>query len=834
MWFRAAGGRGTVVVAGAAMAAGLLVAAPVDDAGATVSGQDGVIAYAGLLNNDYDLYVTDPAGGAPTNLTNTPSDPERDPAWSPAGGQLAFARGEAHYDIWVMNADGSEATNLTPGPNDGLGNSGRWPTWSPDGLQIAYADAGELWTMNADGSDKQTLTATPEVESDPVWSPDGERIVYVRNLDLWIMEADGSNQELLVSSGEADRSPDWAPDGSSIVYDRGGEIYQVDADGTDDRVLISSGEGGGVTPSYSPQGNHVAFSTSGFGANNGPGIAVVGVDGSDPHVVAGATTLTDLDPSWQPVVESVNLTATVTDSPDPARIDEPVSYQVTVANQSHGRDARFTTLSMLLPSGASFGSATPDQGTCKRRRGTVTCSLGTLAGRTSTQVTLVVTPKSTFDLALAGSVSAGHPDPSPADNSFQESTEVLPPPGAAPRALVTWSVPDRYADHDGDGFLDENRFINPKGLKVPFEMVLQGCDSSPVGSITNYRFAVTLPNGEVLKQSSASCDFAFNPPKEGRYPVKLKITTSGGETVTTQQEVPFRDYLIVSLGDSIASGEGNPDKICDQGCHAWDPPETWQNRACHRSALSGPSQAAWLLEANDPTTSVTFAHLACSGGQVTAGILNSWPGIEPDGDKLVPAQADVMEKLLNGWGRKPDAVLVSIGANDAQFAEAVKECLNFGRCQNNAEFVQKVEQRLSLLPDRYKRLDKRLDSMGIPGGKVFITEYPDVTKNEKGEYVECVPNLYPSELKWAAENVVDPLNEHVRKAANKDAHGWNVVGGINSGFRDHGYCSASNWIVRLEQSIDWQGDINGSFHPNNAGHAFYGRQIAAVLRRKFG
>jgi hypothetical protein len=473
-----------------------------------------------------------------------------------------------------------------------------------------------------------------------------------------------------------------------------------------------------------------------------------------------------------------------------------------------------------------------EQGSCGRRKSTLTCSLGTVPGRSETEVTLVVTPTSTFDISLAGSVAAGHPDPSPRDNSFREDTQVLPPPGDEPRPLITWSVPDRYADHDGDGIIDENLFNNPKGAKVPFRMVLHGCDSSPVGQITSYRFDVTLPSGQVLTQSSPSCDFAFQPPKEGKYPVELEITTTGGQTVSTKRDVPFRDYFIVSLGDSIASGEGNPDKICNQGCHAWDPPETWQNRQCHRSALSGPSRAAWLIEANDPTTSVTFTHLACSGGQITKGILEAWAGIEPDGSKMVPPQADVLAQLMKQWGRKPDAVLISIGANDAQFAEAVKECLNAGRCQNNKDFVRKVKERLALLPKRYDRLDRKLDDLGIPGKKVFITEYPDVTKDEAGHYGQCLPTLYPSELEWAAKNVVDPLNEQVRRAANKDQHGWTFVGGINQGFRQHGYCSVSNWIVRLEQSYDWQGDINGSFHPNNAGHSFYGRQIAAILRPK--
>lgn len=824
-----------VALAATGVVTGLLLLVPsVDEAQATVSGQNGLIAYVSVQDNDFDVHVADLANGSSENLTETPDNDEHDPVWSPAGDRIAFARAEAHLDIWVMNADGSEATNLTPGANDGMGNSGRRPTWSPDGTQIAYEDAGDIWLMNADGSDKRSLTGTPAttgIEGDPVFSPDGEQVAYVRGLDLWVMDADGGNQRPLVSSDKAERSPDWSPDGQTLVYERSGEIWQVGAEGDGAAALITGLQGGGTAPAYSPDGDYVVFSSSGIGnTGSGADIAVVGVDGSAPHRVAGGP-LNDQEPAWQPKVDNVDLRVSAVDAPDPGRIDENVTYHVTVSNSSRN-EARAVTLALLVPSGSAFVSATPEQGTCSRRRSAVTCQLGAMPGDTEATVTLVVTPTSTFDLVLSGSVTSGHPDSNPLNNSFRSETEILPPLGAEPRSLITWSVPDRYADHNGDGMIDEQMFNNPKGAKVPFEMVLHGCDSSPVGSITNYRFVVTLPSGQKLTQSSSSCNFAFEPPQEGKYPVKLEVTTSTGQKVSSQRDVPFRDYFIVSLGDSIASGEGNPDKICDQGCHVWDPPPTWQHRPCHRSALSGPSRAARLIEERDPTTSVTFTHLACSGAQVTKGILQAWPGIEPDGDKLVRPQADVLENLIKAWGRKPDVVLVSIGANDAQFADAVIECLLDGRCQNNKDFVKKVKERLDRLPSRYAALDKRLDGLKIPGGRVFITEYPDVTRDHESEHAQCLPTLYPSEWKWADENVVQPLNEHVRHAANLDRHGWHVVGGIYRGFRNHGYCATLNWIVRLEESIDRQGNEKGAFHPNGPGHTHYGQQIAAAVLPK--
>jgi hypothetical protein len=58
------------------------------------------------------------------------------------------------------------------------------------------------------------------------------------------------------------------------------------------------------------------------------------------------------------------------------------------------------------------------------------------------------------------------------------------------------------------------------------------------------------------------------------------------------------------------------------------------------------------------------------------------------------------------------------------------------------------------------------------------------------------------------------------------------VTGIARSYATHGYCSFSSWVVRLEQSIDWQGDANGAFHPNGLGHILYGSSIANALKAK--
>jgi lysophospholipase L1-like esterase len=127
----------------------------------------------------------------------------------------------------------------------------------------------------------------------------------------------------------------------------------------------------------------------------------------------------------------------------------------------------------------------------------------------------------------------------------------------------------------------------------------------------------------------------------------------------------------------------------------------WQNARCHRSAHSWQVQVAAALAA-DPHTSVTFVHLACSGATIQEGLIGPYGGIAPVGNELLAPQVDRARQLVCGaacdaGSRRVDAFLVSIGGNDANFADVIATCVLGEPCYDNPVIDGAAQVALGLL-----------------------------------------------------------------------------------------------------------------------------------------
>lgn len=127
-------------------------------------------------------------------------------------------------------------------------------------------------------------------------------------------------------------------------------------------------------------------------------------------------TITSLEPM-------ANLGVTLADAPDPVSITSNLTYTVTVTNQGPSRATDIVVV-QTLPAGASFVSATVDQGSCVFNGGIVTCTLPALNPSQSKPITVRVTPTQAGTASSTVTVASAQSDLYPLNNTASATTTV--------------------------------------------------------------------------------------------------------------------------------------------------------------------------------------------------------------------------------------------------------------------------------------------------------------------------------------------------------------------------------------------------------------------------
>jgi len=184
-----------------------------------------------------ELYISDADGSNPVALTDSADNFEAMPYFSPNSLKIVWMRQTPTQDIWTMDTNGANKTNLTNTPIAYEAH----PEYSPDGSKIVFVNSGHtdgdpegqydpnnIWVMDANGANPTQLTFDVNLDqnTEPTWSPDGLKIAWSRNGDLWTMDADGQNKALLtnpVTPAHEDQAV-WSPDGSSLALTAGNDI----------------------------------------------------------------------------------------------------------------------------------------------------------------------------------------------------------------------------------------------------------------------------------------------------------------------------------------------------------------------------------------------------------------------------------------------------------------------------------------------------------------------------------------------------------------------------------------------------------------------------------
>ncbi len=695
---------------------------------------------------------------------------------------------------------------------------------------VACGDAGcvynELsWAIYAGRvSGCAVNTATCDVRFAKGWGGAGWNVVYVRQntepkilYALWNGEPGGTISGYVLDEDQqgvpgATVSASGASGGGSSPVDAPTGFYAINVKAGHYRVAPSGGPSGIKPPKFEPKSLNL------YVAVGGAARADFTLQAGQKMTLSGKVQASDCSSTTCRLVGIPGVTVDVTGTEEAGN---PVSTSVTTASDG-GWKAKVPPGSYTVtPQGAGFDpESLPASG-----KG----------------------PVSGLDFTTCEAVPEGSPaGPRSRDVLAAIST------GACPNG-IDWQMPPRVAkgrSFVGDG-LPLADYVYPKTWSAQLYLTRNDARVTTCQSGYVWKWRVTPldtdGNGTAtITQPKDGCSPSFETSQLGTYRVtaaRYKQTRKGlvaTRLTVESSEVELDDYLIVGLGDSNGSGEGDPPFDFDQ---------------CHRGVASYQYQAAQRLEDQfDGHASITFVADACSGAKIQDLSSVSFAGIDPTQGPPLKPQILALKALIADSGtqprRKVDAAFVSIGINNIAFGPLMGYCvLNTniaGPCQdqkvtpvygsdgsvagfthaplnfNALTLGQWVASLTAHLPGEYQAVQSALASMVAPKD-TFITEYPTFAYSDtEGDVCGYSLTLHGSTWNWLKTSGM-ALNAQVDATSRL---GWHVVR-VNPGyFLGHGYCASDSWFVPLTRAVLINNSKAGAFHATATGALVTAKLVA--------
>lgn len=246
-------------------------------------------------------FAVSPTPDVAARATSTAAAPKPSAPTGRVAYSVVTGREPKFFTIWVANANGSNPHQIL--------THALWPTFSPDGKQIAFFGRLEgrsegLYFANADGGG---ITG-PHIVGPGVccmdWSRDGQWIVYANSPrqnqpggPIAMVKLDG-RYETIVRLGVDGNGPSFSPDGRQIVFsgcvpgtNNCGLMIVATSGGA--ARLITSDNGGNAH--WSPRGDKIVYQTS--DATGHRQVFVVNPDGSGKRQLTNGTS-NDGQPVW--------------------------------------------------------------------------------------------------------------------------------------------------------------------------------------------------------------------------------------------------------------------------------------------------------------------------------------------------------------------------------------------------------------------------------------------------------------------------------------------------------------------------------------------------------
>lgn len=266
------------------------------------------IAYVSNKTGNKEIWVMD-YDGANQHELSTLKSIALTPRWSPDATRIAFTcyvpfRGITSAQICIYS---TESNHLISFPRYRGTNSS--PAWSPDGSELAFMSSQggdpEIYVSDVNGGHLHRVTFAAGVNTSPTWNPKtGKQIVFVSDRAgtpvLYLSDSDGSNvQKIDLPDMGYVIDPSWSPNGQLVAFSwrrpsGNYDIYVMDIV-SHQLVELTRDAGRNERPSWAPDGRHLVFESTRTGTRQ---IWSMLADGSQPRQLTYQGQ--NESPNWSP------------------------------------------------------------------------------------------------------------------------------------------------------------------------------------------------------------------------------------------------------------------------------------------------------------------------------------------------------------------------------------------------------------------------------------------------------------------------------------------------------------------------------------------------------